>query len=235
MPTMRRHALRVPILTLVTVLLAGVAGCSGKDGPAADLPAGGELVSGSVEAMGALRSAQFEIAASGSVAGVPLRKATGVITSSGEAEGSVQIDQSGPTAELSFVVKGQTLYVKAVTGGWQKVPLALASTVYDPSKILGPDGGVSQVLKAATGAKTQARESVAGVDTYRVAATFSGAAVSKLVPGIGADVPGQLWIGADRRLLYQGKFTVPAEGGGRTATITAKFSDFDAPVTINEP
>jgi lipoprotein LprG len=182
-----------------------------------------------------VKTAHFEITASGTLAGVPLRGASGVITSTGDAQGTAQIDQSGALAELSFVVKGQTLHLKGVTGGWQKVPLALASTVYDPSKILQADQGVANVLATASGGKTEARESVGGVDTYRVAATFNGEALSKLVPGVEQDVSGQIWIGADRRVLHQGKFSVPAQGGGDPATVTVTFSKFDAPVTINEP
>jgi lipoprotein LprG len=233
---MRRMHRRVLLVPLVTVLLAGLAACSGgKKESADDLPDGTGLVRAGAEAMRSVRTAHFEITASGSLAGVPLRKATGVITSAGDAEGSAQIDEAGPLAELSFVVKGQTLHVKGATGGWQRVPLALASAVYDPSKILSPDHGVANVLATASGAKTEARETIAGKDTYRVAATFSGDALSKLVPGVEADVPGQIWIGADRRVLHQGKFRVPAEGGGEPATVTVTFSDFDAPVTINEP
>jgi lipoprotein LprG len=238
MRRMPRHVLLTATrnCVVVAVLLAGLAACSGGDKQAASgLPAGQELVHAAAEAMRSVRTAHFEITVSGTLAGVPLRRATGVITSAGDAEGSAQIDQSGPLAELSFVVKGQSLYVKAVTGGWQKLPLALASTVYDPSKILSPDQGVANVLATASEAKTEARESVAGTDTYRVAATFSGDALSKLVPGVESAVPGQVWIGADRRVLRQGKFRVPAEGGGDPATVTVTFADFDAPVTVDAP
>jgi lipoprotein LprG len=233
---MRRMRRRVLLASVVPMLLAGTAGCTGdKKETSGDLPAGDELVRAAAAEMRTVKTARFEITSDGTLAGVALRRATGVITSIGDAEGSAQIEQSGPLSELSFVVKGQTLYVKAVTGGWQKVPLALASSVYDPSKILSPDQGVANVLGTATGAKTEARESIDGADAYRVKATFNGEALSKLVPGIDADVPGQIWIGADRRVLHQGKFSVPAQGGGDPATVTVKFSDFDAPVTVNEP
>lgn len=233
---MRRMRRRVLLTSVVIVLLAGCAGCGGdRKTSAGTLPAGDELVRSAAEAMRSVKTAHFEITSNGTLAGVALRRATGVITSGGDADGSAQIEQSGPLSELSFVVKGQTLYVKAITGGWQKVPLALASSVYDPSKILHPDEGVANVLATATGARTEERESVSGTDAYRVKATFSGAALSKLVPGIAADVPGQVWIGADRRVLYRGRFTVPADGGGDPATVTVTFSEFDAPVTVNAP
>lgn len=233
MRDMRRHLLLVP---LVAVLLTGAVACTGgKDEPASSLPAGDDLVRAAAEAMKTVRTAHFDIEANGTVAGVPLRRARGAITQSGDAEGTAQIDQSGPLAELSFVIKGQTLHLKGVTGGWQTVPLALAASVYDPSKILDPQSGVANLLATASGARTEAREAVNGADSYRVAATFKGDALSKLVPGVTADVPGQLWIGADRRVLHQGRFTVPAQDGGQPATVTVTFTDFDAPVTINEP
>jgi lipoprotein LprG len=234
MRRMRRRVLLRPVL--LSILLAGLAACTGGDEePTSDLPAGDELLRSAAEAMRSVQTARFEITADGTVAGVPLRRATGVITSAGDAEGGVQLDQSGPLAELSFVVKGQTLWVKGVTGDWQRLPLAVASSVYDPSKILHPDQGVANVLGTARDAKTEARESVDGQDAYRVKATFPPQALSKLVPGIETDVPGQVWIGADRRLLHQGKFDVPDGDGGGPATVTVTVADFDAPVTIDEP
>jgi lipoprotein LprG len=234
---MRHMPRRVLLLPVVfAILLAGLAACTGGDNEdTRDLPAGDELLRSAAAAMRSVKTARFEITATGVVSGVPLRRATGVITSAGDAEGSVQLDQSGPLAELSFVVKGQTLWLKGATGGWQKLPLAMASSVYDPSKILHPDQGVANVLATARDAETEARESVNGQDAYRVKATFPPDPLSKLVPGIQTDVPGEVWIGADRRVLHQGKFNVPAEDGGDPATVTVKVSDFDAPVTIDEP
>jgi lipoprotein LprG len=234
MRPMPRRALLRPVL--LSLLLAGLAACTGGgQESSSDLPAGDELLRSAAEAMRSVQTARFEITADGTVAGVPLRRATGVITAAGDAEGSVQLDQSGALAELSFVVKGQTLWVKAVTGGWQELPLAMASSVYDPSKILHPDLGVANVLATARDAQTGARESVDGQDAYRVKATFPPDALSKLVPGIETDVPGEVWVGVDRRVLHQGKFNVPADGGGDPTTVTVMVSDFDAPVTIDEP
>lgn len=233
---MRRMPRRVLLVPVIATLLAGLAACTGGGKEStSDLPAGDDLLRSAAEAMRSVKTARFEITADGTVGGVPLRRASGVITSAGEAEGSVQLDQSGPLAELSFVVKGQTLWVKGVTGDWQKLPLAMASTVYDPSKVLHPDQGVANLLGTARDARTEARESVDGADAYRVKATFLADPLGKLVPGIEADVSGEVWVGADRRVLHQGKFRVPADGGGDPATVTVRVSDFDAPVTIDEP
>ena len=43
---------------------------------------------------------------------------------------------------------GGELYIKGLTGGFTKVPAALAGSVYDPSAILDPDKGVAKVLSS---------------------------------------------------------------------------------------
>jgi lipoprotein LprG len=231
------------VLLVGAVLVGGVAACSsGKSGKGAgqgasattNLPAADELLRSSAETMRAVQTAHFDIQAEGTIGGVPLRRATGDITRAGDAQGTAQVDQAA-LAELSFVVKGQTLYIKGVTGGWQQLPLSLAASVYDPSKILDPDRGTANVVATATSAKTEAREAVGGADAYRVAATVKGTALGQLVPGIDSDIAGQLWIGADRKVLLKGKFVVPAKSGGQSGTVTITFSKFDAPVTVNVP
>jgi lipoprotein LprG len=228
------------VLLVGAVLVGGVAACSSGKGAGqgasatTNLPAADELLRSSAETMRAVQTAHFDIQAEGTIGGVPLRRATGDITRAGDAQGTAQVDQAA-LAELSFVVKGQTLYIKGVTGGWQQLPLSLAASVYDPSKILDPDRGTANVVATATSAKTEAREAVGGTDAYRVAATVKGTALGQLVPGIDSDIAGQLWIGADRKVLLKGKFVVPAKSGGQSGTVTITFSKFDAPVTVNVP
>jgi lipoprotein LprG len=242
----QRVSVVVPVVRLLlvgAVLVGGVAACnggkSGKGGDqggsaTANLPAADELLKSSADTMRSVQTAHFDIQSDGDIGGIPLRRANGDITRAGDAQGTAQLDQA-LLAELSFVVKGQTLYIKGVTGGWQKLPLSLASSVYDPSKILDPDRGAANVVATATSAKTEAREAVDGTDAYRVAATVKGTALGQLVPGIDTDLAGQLWIGADRKLLLKGKFVVPGQNGGKSGTVTITFSKFDAPVTVNEP
>jgi lipoprotein LprG len=201
--------------------------------PADDLPSGDTLVKAAATQMRGVKTAEFDITTQGTVDRLGIRGASGVITSEGDADGTARIDQAGNAVELSFVVKGDTLYVKGATGGWQQVPLAVASSVYDPSHILDPDRGVGNVLGTATAASTEARETVDGTPAYRVKATLDGKDLAAVVPGLIEDVTATLWIGVDREVLHRASFVVPGEGGGGTVTVT--FRKFDAPVTINAP
>jgi lipoprotein LprG len=233
----RRPQPRVTALAvLLGVLLATLVACKGKGpDPAESLPAGDALLRDSAAAMREVKTVRFAIEADGTVSGLPLRRASGALTKEGSATGSAQVAQSGVNLELDFVVLGDSIYLKGLTGGWQKLPLALASSVYDPSAILDPERGIAKVLSTATEARTEAREKVGDTDAYRVAAKLDAPAVRTIVPGVGDEVTGQLWISADSKRLLRAKIMVPASGNDQGTTVTVTFSDFDAPVTVNAP
>jgi lipoprotein LprG len=220
------------VLALFAVLLA-VASCTDKpkaaSAPAQNLPAADTLLKDSAAAMAEIKTAQFLITAQGTVAGLSLRRAEGTLTRAGQAKGTAQLDQSGSTVELSFVIVGDKIYVKGPTGGYQAFPLQLAASVYDPSAILDPQRGIAKVLSTATGSTTEAAEQVDGKDAWRVAATADGTALAGVIPGVKGAVPGKVWIAqSDKRLL---KATFTLTGG----TVTVTFTQFDAPATISAP
>jgi lipoprotein LprG len=229
-----------PIVALISALLVLTACTHGKSttgagGASGSLPDGAGLLKDSSTAMSDVKTTKFTITSDGTIAGLALHRADGTLTKEGEAQGSAQIDQLGTTVELTFVVKGQTIYIKGPTGGYQALPLSLAATVYDPSAILDPKRGIPKILGSATGAKTEASEDVNGTAAWRVAATMNGGDLATVIPGLSGDVPAKVWVSkADKRLL-KATFSVPATGGAKGGTVTVGFSDFDAPVTINAP
>lgn len=228
-----------PVVAALVVLLVVLGGSSlgacSRKGRSANLPAGDALIRDSAAAMREVKTVRFAIEADGTVAGLPLRRAGGQLTKEGSAKGTAQLEQFGTPIELEFVVIGESIHIKGLTGGWQTLPLAMASGVYDPSAILDPDRGIVKVLETATGAKTEAREKVGDVDTYRVAATFDGASLRTIVPGAADSTPGQVWIGVDRKQLHRARFTIPGDNGAEGATVTVTFTEYDAPVTISAP
>jgi lipoprotein LprG len=193
------------------------------------LPAGSELLTASSSAMRDLKTAHFLITAQGTIAGLALHRAEGDLTREGNAQGTAQVEQLGTNVELTFVVVGDKLWVKGPTGGYQQLPLALASTVYDPSAILDPNRGIPKVLATAKDAKTEGKESIDGQDTYRVAATMDGTVLASVVPGASGSVPAKLWIAVDNKRLLKATFTL--DGG----SVTVVFSKFDAAVNISAP
>lgn len=224
------------LVASLAVLLAGLAACTNKSNKPAggDLPAGDQLLAASATAMRDVKTVHFVIEADGTT-GLPLHKADVSVTREGSAKGTAQVEQSGILMELQLIVIGSKLYVKGPTGGYQELPLALASTVYDPSAILDPERGVAKLLTTAKEGKTEAKEQVNGADAYRVAVKLDGSAVTSLLPGASAITAGQLWIDASSKKLVKAKFAVPAQGSSAGGTVTVTLSDFDAPVTVSAP
>jgi len=227
-------ALALLAVVAIGLVTAGLAGCKGSR-QSGDLPAGDTLLSESAAAMRVVNTVRFAIESDGTVGGLALRRAGGQLTKEGNAKGNAQIGQGGASLDLEFVVVGDSIYIKGLTGGWQKLPLALASGVYDPSAILDPERGIAKVLSSATDAKTEARERVGGVDTYRVAAKLNATDLATIVPGVGEGVTGKLWLAADTKRLVKATFAVPASGGEKPVNVTVTFTEFDAPVNISAP
>ncbi|MBF9129073.1 LppX_LprAFG lipoprotein [Plantactinospora sp. S1510] len=233
---MRRPFVLTGVLSL---LLAVSVGCTdrGADGDPAGgagsstpLPEAAGLLRSAATELATVKTARFAITTQGAAESLGISGAEGVITATGEAQGSARIEQGGLPLELQFVVKDGTLHVNGLTGGWQKLPLSTAATIYDPTALLSPDRGIANLVSKSSGA-TEARETLDGVETYRIKGTLPGSALGSLVPGVSEDVTGTLWIGADRPLLHRALFPVP----GQTGTVTVTFSEYDVPVTIRVP
>src|SRR5688572_22956616 len=136
--------------TAAALLLVALTGCTskskedeaGKTDP--NLPAAEGLLKESGTAMGGIKTAKFLITADGTIAGVALKRAEGVLTKEGNAQGTAQVEQMGATVELTFTIVGQTMWLKGPTGDYQQLPLALAASVYDPSAILDPNRGIAK-------------------------------------------------------------------------------------------
>ena len=232
---------RTRALLAVSMVLVALTGCTRKskkdDVEKVDpnLPAAEGLLKESAAAMGGIKTAKFLITADGTIAGVALKRADGVLTKEGNAQGTAQVEQMGATVELAFTIVGQTMYLKGPTGDYQQLPLALAASVYDPSAILDPNRGIAKVIGTATEGKTEASEAVDGQDTYRIAAQSSAETLVNVVPGVTGKVPGKFWVAKDSKRLLKAAWTLPAVGDAPGGTVTVTFKEFDAPVTVTAP
>ena len=205
-----------------------------------DLPSGATLVSDAAAKTKTLKSAHIKIDTDGEVSALPVRRAEGDLLRSGDAKGTIQLSTLGVLVEYQFVVLGKDIYLKGVTGGYQKIDASVAAQIYDPTAILDPDRGIAKVLATATNPTTEAEEKVDGKDAYRVAveprpATRSAA----LVPGIQGAVTGKLWIDKNTKDLLKAVLTIPGPsagaGAGKTGTVTITETNIDAPVTVSAP
>ncbi len=208
-------------------------GDDGDGGKRAGGPDATATLRQSAQAMGAVQSVALALSTEDKPQ-IPVRGGDIKLLKSGDAEGTIQLAQAGQTVEMNLVALGDAFYIKAVTGGWRKLPKAMAATMYDPSAVLDPQRGISKLLTSVSGAKTEATEEVAGKDAHRIAVTLPREALGDLVPGINQDVPGKVWVSAADHRLLRVRGDLPAEGGGK-ASVTIDFTEFDKPYQIAAP
>lgn len=220
---MRRVAL------FAVLIIALVTSCETTQKQKATLPNGTALLADSAKAMRAVTTTHFAVNVQGNAPGVQLRSADGRLTREGSAQGTAKVDEGRQVLELQFVIIGQTLYLRPPTGPVQKLPLSFAGALYDPSPILNPDRGLAAALASGTGATTEAREQVDGVDSYRLRVQFPAQPLGTLVPGLAPDKTSEIWV------AVQGSRLVKAQFPTTYGTVTVQFSDFDAPVEITPP
>jgi lipoprotein LprG len=221
-------------LVELALALAVAAGCSGGGGGSENNPPGGTLLQQAATATRAVTSLAFSLRTSGDP-DVKVDSADAKLLRNGNAQGSVKVTQLGLPIQLDFVVLGKTVHLRGLTGGWQRQPLSRVAGIYDPSAVLDPDRGLVQLLSTAKNPTTKGRQKVTGQDCYRVDATLAQGPLSRLVPGISADTPAELFIAkADHRVL-RADVKVPSKSAGKTGTATVAFTDFNKPFSITAP
>jgi lipoprotein LprG len=219
------------------LVLLALAGCGPSAPTAPPLPPGPQLLTGSAGTMAGVHSASVNLQVDPALTTVPVRSATGKLTSTGEATGTATLNQLGTTSEVHFVITRGFLFLQGPTGGYQRIPLAWAASIFDPTALLSSDRGVPALLRTAQNGVTEAEETVNGAPAYRVRTTLNPDLVSSIVPGLTGATNGLVWIDKATSRLVKAQLEVPTNGkpGGPTAPVTVTLSDFDAPVSIQPP
>lgn len=224
---------RARLASVCALTLALTAGCGG--GGSAKKPPAGPLLQQAAATLRATTSLGFSLRAAGAPQ-IRVKSVDAKLLRNGNAQGSAQVTEFGLPLQLDFTVLGKTVWLKGLTGGWQREPLSKVAGIYDPSAVLDPNRGLVKLLTTATDAGTQGRDKIGGQDCYRVQATLDRASVAGLVPGITADTPADIWISTTDHRVTKAELKVPPQSGnGKPGTATITFADFDTPFAIRAP
>lgn len=232
-----RRMRRIWLVGLFVGIVGLVGGCtSGGSASTANLPAASTLLASAGNSARSVSSVHFSIVVNGTLAGVPIQNADGDLNAQGQAKGTAKIALLGQLTQVDFVLVNRTFYIKGPTGGYQKIAASIAGNLFDPTAILDPNRGIAKVLTQTQGAQTQARESVNGIDCYRITGKVDKGVVAALIPGINQNVNATLWVAADsKNLPVKAEFAVPGSGGSQGATVDVTFSNVNQPVTVTAP
>ncbi len=222
---------------LACLSLAAVAGCSfSSSSTGGPLPDAKTLVQQSSATTKNLTNTHLILKVDGKVPGLPVRLLTGDLTTSPStaAKGNAQLTYLGRDISADFVVVDGDLYTNALNpANPAMTDVGPASQVYDPSAILNPDIGVSNVLAHFTDAKAEGRDQISGQTTVRITGEVSPDAVNKIVATFEATkpVPATAWIveGGDHQLAQINLQYSP----GNSVQMT--LSNWGQPVQIAKP
>ncbi|WP_199433831.1 LppX_LprAFG lipoprotein [Qaidamihabitans albus] len=222
----------------LVLLLGALGGCTSAPDTAGPLPDGGSLVAASADALRDLRSVSFEFAVSGAIPGLAVREVTGEAArgegAHGFAHGDVDVQHTDERAQYEFRVDGGTLYLTGSDDEHTEQPVPAG---FDPARLLDPEDGLRSLLTGATNLRTESREKLGEVATYRVTGELPEHVVSALVPGIRSDAHVKFWVAEAagrhlRRIWIQVPPRQPNEGA---VTLELALSDHNAPVEPTPP
>ncbi|WP_020667927.1 LppX_LprAFG lipoprotein [Amycolatopsis nigrescens] len=226
------HCRRIAgVVLLVLGLLGGCASSPDTRGPLPDAPG---LVTAAASTLQGLHSVRFRLGVSGSIPGLDLRMLEGQASRDGgpygraQGRGDVQLDNE--RVKVDYLLSGDTVYLTEGNGERTQLP---APAGFAPATVLDPERGLHRLLVGAEQLKTEGREKLENVPTYRLTGRISRAVVSGLVPGIGADVDVKFWVTESeprelRRIWLQVPPRQPSEGA---VMVELSLSEQNLPLT----
>jgi lipoprotein LprG len=169
----------------------------------------------------------------GKIAEMPVKTLKGVLTNepSAAAKGTAKITIMGSEVDVEFVVVDDHLYVALPGADWHDYgPTAKA---YDVTAILNPEAGLANMLTDFVDPTVEARETVRGYQTIRIAGKVTADAVNKIGLPLNATkrMSCTVWIqeSGDHQLVE-----VELEPS-KDNSIRMDLSNWNAPVTVEKP
>lgn len=180
---------------VLLLILALACGCSASPDTRGPLPEAAQLVSAAAASLETISSVQFDLSISGIIPGLDFREIKGWVSrtggNAGSAVGQADMQESTKRFELSYDITGNRLVLTDQRGTRTQKPVPAE---YSPATLLAKGHGLPKLLTSATAIKTEAKEDVQGVGTYRVTGELARDVISSVVPQIQSDVDVKFWV-----------------------------------------
>jgi lipoprotein LprG len=225
---------RLPGLLALVLVAVSVTGC-GSD--AEELPEAKPLLQQAARAMTGIETVRFKLDVDGTISGLTVKQAEGIMTRGGEVSATADVAQAGELVQYEYVLAEGAAYLKGPTGGFRPLPPRFATLIYNPTKLLDDSSGLRRTLADAQDAETEAAETVDGLATYRIRASMS----TEPLQGVSALPAGQqrldsvLWIDQDSRRLVRLRVPFKPSGSDEQVVFTVRLSNFNEPADIKPP
>jgi len=229
----RRAAAALGLVLLPIIALA----CSFGGGPTAD-PA--KVLQDAGPALGKVRSASVELkfGAGATFFGFTVVSASGKVKLPTDSQVTIKAKQSADSLiEIGVTTVGTQTWVTVPFLGVQEVTGAQAAAVPSMGRILDPTNGLPGVLAKGRNPRLLGSETVDGVDSWKVEATYTADQVSQAVQPLTptGDIDATVWIGRSDHLLRKALLKGKLFTADKTTTLEVRLHDFNADVNIAKP
>ncbi|MBN6034289.1 LppX_LprAFG lipoprotein [Amycolatopsis sp. 195334CR] len=178
-------------LLMVTGLLGGCAASPDASGP---LPDGTGLVREAAAALGELETVHFKFGISGILDGLEVLDVEGDASRAGgphgSATGRAAVPEANDRVDYRFQLSGDALTLTDAEGATRTA----AVPSFTPATLLDASRGLPHLLTGATALRTETKEKLAEVETYRIDGQVPRAVISAVVPSIQSDVDVKFWV-----------------------------------------
>ena len=226
---MRTGAPRIAVAGLV--LAMAVTACGPQP------PDGATLLTQSSQRMIGLKGFHFQMQITGFTgAGEPVQSAQGDALPP-DLQAKVNLKEGGVLLEVEVIFKGDSVYLKSFTGGWQQLTAAQVAQFFDAHLLFDQKSGLFAAMRDTTAPSRGNSEKVNGHDTYAVDGVLQGARMHQLLPLIrdqGA-YHATYWIETPSNNLWRARVTGNLFDASQAAAIVFDFSNHDHPVSVTPP
>jgi hypothetical protein len=231
-----RGAARLAVPLLGAALLA----CSQSGSTTSSSPDAAKILREAGQAMTTVKTVAADVKFGGAaiqVQGLTLVSAASKLRLPADSDTTFKVKQGDFLVDLQVVTSGGRVFLKLPFGGFSELTGQEAQDVPDVSQLMNAESGLPGLLAAGKDPTYQGTEKVAGVETYKVATTYTADQIGKLLGGRltpHSDVHATIWVGqADhlvRKAVLSGSFTSSGK-----SNVEVDLHDFNQPVTITSP
>jgi lipoprotein LprG len=231
--TARRTLLALVVCGLLTAPV--MAACSGSSSSSETAP---QLLARAKTTLDKASSAHFVLTSQNApTTGTALVGGEGNIARPSSFEGSLKVLAAGATVDLKVVSVAGKVYAQLPFTSNYSVVDPKAFGFGDPGALLDPQTGISQLLKAATGAKLGSEKRIGGETVREVSAQLPGTLVQQILTSQDPAKPvaATFAVVSASGQLRRAVLTGPFFSATQNATFTLELSKFGAHVTITAP
>jgi hypothetical protein len=216
----------------VVLLLAACGGLQPVD-PARALRDGGAATATLKSVTATLKFSQGKI----SFSGYALVSATAAVRLPDQSDTVYKVRQGDVQFALEVVIIAGHVYLRPPFLGFQELTGAQASSVPDLAKLFDANTGLPAVIPAGRNPKYDSAETVDGVDSHKIEATYSADQIRGLLPQLSSvdDVSATVWIGGSDHLIRKAVLSGRFGDNGTASTVEVDMGGFNGAVNIASP